>query len=95
MDQQNRTVWTAERLIEILRKLAEEQVLPKHLVDASVSGLDTVETLGIDSIGAVEFIDQLEVEVGVMLPDDFLDFGDSIDGIAHRLNALNSEVTNG
>ena len=51
MDQQNRTVWTAERLIEILRKLAEEQVLPKHLVDASVSGLDTVETLGMDSIG--------------------------------------------
>lgn len=90
MDQQNETAWTAERLIAILRDLAGQKILPNHLATSDISGSDTVSTLGIDSLGAVELIDHLENEAGVLLPDDFLDFKDSIDDIADRLTSLKS-----
>lgn len=94
MDQLNDAAWTADRLIAILRHLASEKVLPHHLVSADISGTDTVETLGVDSIGAVELIDHLESESGVPLPDDFLDFNDSINEVADRLNAMKSGAAN-
>jgi acyl carrier protein len=94
-DQLNQTAWTVDRLIAILRDLASQKVLPNHLVSGDISGADTVSTLGIDSIGAVELIDHLEAESRVLLPDDFLDFEDSIENIADRLNSLKSGAANG
>lgn len=88
MDQLNETHWSAERVITILRELASEEELPNHLVKGPVSGADTVESLGIDSIGAVTLVDRLESAAGVLLPDDFLDFNDSIDDIVQRMNTL-------
>ncbi|MGB1388926.1 MAG: acyl carrier protein [Paracoccaceae bacterium] len=80
--------WTTERVAEILRALAEEDELPQHLLKATISDGDTVETLGLDSIGAVALIDRLETEAGVALPDDFLDFKDTVADIAARLTAM-------
>lgn len=88
MDQHNGTQWTVERVVGILRDLAAQEELPNHLLSGSISGSDTVATLGIDSIGAVELIDRLEEESNVLLPDDFLSFEDSIDDIVQRLNTL-------
>lgn len=81
--------WTVDRIVAILRTLAEEDELPGHLLTSAITGDDTVETLGIDSIGAVALIDRLESEAGVPLPDDFLDFKDSVSVIADRLSAMN------
>ncbi len=94
MDQKNRNDWTVDRLISILRDLASEKVLPNHLVNGHISGSDTVSTLGIDSIGAVELIDHLEAESQVLLPDDFLDFEDRIEDISDRLNSLKPGAAN-
>lgn len=88
MDQQSGTLWSKERLIGILRDLAREKELPEHLLDGEIGGADTVETLGIDSIGAVALIDRLEAEAGVLLPDDFLEFDESVEKIAQRMNTL-------
>lgn len=88
MDDQNATSWTQERVIGIIRALAAEEELPEHLTTAEIRPDDTVETLGLDSLGAVSLIEKLEEELGVLLPDDFLDFEDNIAGIATRLDAL-------
>ncbi len=82
-------VWTTERMAGILRELAEEDELPQHLLTATIKAEDTVETLGLDSIGAVALIDRLETEAGVELPDDFLDFKDSVADIVARLGGMN------
>ncbi len=88
MGRQNGANWTAERLIGILRELAREKELPEHLEHGPILGADTVESLGIDSIGAVGLIDRMEAEAGVLLPDDFLGFDETVENIAKRMNSL-------
>lgn len=88
MDQQNGSAWTEDRVIGVIRGLAEEEDLPDHLKGGTISGTDTVETLGIDSIGAVALVDRLEEEAGVPLPDDFLELEDNIAAIVARLNGM-------
>ncbi|MEX0283105.1 MAG: acyl carrier protein [Paracoccaceae bacterium] len=80
--------WTVDRVAAILRELAKEDELPQHLLTAAITEADTVETLGLDSIGAVALIDRLETEAGVPLPDDFLDFKDSVADIVARLSCM-------
>jgi acyl carrier protein len=74
-----------ENTIRIIRSLAREQELPEYLVTAVIRPEDTIETLGIDSLGAVALIERLEVELDISLPDDFLDVADNIAGITRRL----------
>ena len=95
MEQQNKTAWSVAQLIATMRDLAGQKILPNHLIEGDISGSDTMSTLGIDSLGAVELIDHLESEAGVLLPDDFLDFEDSIEDIVDRLNSLKPEAANG
>ena len=80
--------WTAERVIEIMRDLAKDDDLPSHLVTGEILGKDTVETLGIDSLGGAYLIERLEDTTGVQMPDDFLDPTDDIDRIASCLTDL-------
>lgn len=79
--------WTTERVIEVIRILAAEDELPGRLQTAPISGEDSAETLGLDSIGAFSLIDRLEVDTGVTLPDDFLTLNDTIATIAERLRS--------
>lgn len=88
MDQQSITNWTEERVIGILRELAKEEDLPAHLVAGPITGADTVETLGIDSLGAVWLTDRLEAMINIPLPDDFLEYDNSVATIAQRMNTL-------
>ncbi len=87
-DQQSSTPWSIERVVSVLRAMADEDELPEHLKAAQITGQDTVETLGLDSLGAVYLIERLELEAGVALPDDFIEFEDSIAVIAQRINQL-------
>jgi acyl carrier protein len=77
-----------EHVIRIIRALAREEELPEHLATAAITPEDTIETLGLDSLGAVSLIERLEAELGISLPDDFLDIADDIAGIARRLYAV-------
>lgn len=88
MNQQDTGIWTEDRVVLVIRELANQEELPEHLKTAEISGTDTIETLGVDSIGGVALIDRLETEVGVPLPDDFLDLDDNVAAIAQRLNDL-------
>lgn len=83
--------WTAEKVIEIIRGLAKETELPEHLIDGEIKGSDTVDTLGIDSIGGVYLIERLEEESGLLMPDDFVELTFTLDEIAARLNRLVEE----
>jgi acyl carrier protein len=87
-DQQLETQWSVERIAGVLHALADEDDLPEHLKTAQITGQDTVETLGLDSLGAVYLIERLETEAGIELPDDFLEFTDSVQVIADRINHL-------
>lgn len=78
--------WTVERVIGVIRVLAAEDEVPNRLETATITGDDTAETLGLDSIGAFSLVDRLESEIGVPLPDDFLGLGDSVSTIAERLS---------
>ena len=84
-------VWTSEDIISVIRELARDAQFPAHLVDGKISERDSVDTLGIDSIGAVYLIDRLEVLTGVPMPDDFVAPGTDISGIAARVNEIVGE----
>lgn len=78
--------WTTETVIEVLRALAKEDDLPAHLATGEITGVDTVDTLGIDSLGGAFLIERFEEMTGVQMPDDFLDLEDNIEVIAAHLN---------
>ncbi len=80
-----------EKVIAAIRELASENLLPAHLKSAEINGGDTAETLGLDSIGAIDLIDRLESTIGVRLPDDFIGVEDSVATIAERLRQLQKE----
>lgn len=88
MEDRQCAAWTMERVIATIRELAAEEEVPEHLSTAAIRAEDTVETLGLDSLGAVSLIERLEAQLGMPLPDDFLDFTDDVAGIARRLDAL-------
>lgn len=80
--------WTADKIILIIRELARSTDLPEHLSTGEIKGSDTVDTLGIDSIGGVYLIERLEEETGILMPDDFVELNFDLDEIATRLNRL-------
>jgi len=80
--------WTVERVVEVIRSLALEEDLPAHLSTSAIAGTDTVETLGIDSLGGAYLIERLEETIGIQMPDDFLAPEDDVAKIAKRLNDL-------
>jgi acyl carrier protein len=84
-------IWRSEDIISVIRDLARDGQFPAHLVDGEISERDSVDTLGIDSIGAVYLIDRLEVLTGVPMPDDFVPPGTDIGGIAARVNEIVGE----
>lgn len=89
MNDSNMTgTWTTDRIIEVIRSLAREDDLPEHLISGAINPQDTIDALGIDSLGGAFLIERLEQLTGVEMPDDFIDMNFSIDGIAPRLNAL-------
>jgi acyl carrier protein len=88
MTKQRKSTQMIEDVIRFIRALAKEEELPEHLATAAISPEDTVEILGLDSLGAVSLIERIEEELDISLPDDFLDIGDDITGIASRINAI-------
>lgn len=85
---QTQTGWSEDRIIAIVRDMAAAEDLPSHLATAPIKPQDTVESLGMDSLGAVYLVERLEEEAGVPLPDDFLDFHDDVSAIAMRMAEL-------
>lgn len=80
--------WQPGDIISVMRDLAASGVFPGHLTDGAIAETDTIESLGIDSIGGVYLIDRLEELTGVEMPDDFAPPGTDIAGIAARVNEI-------
>lgn len=85
------SVWTADDIIGVIRELAGTGQFPGHLIEGPISAGDSIDSLGIDSIGGVYLIDRLEELTGVGMPDDFVPPGTDIAGIAARVNELVAE----
>ena len=83
-----KSTWSAEDVIAVLRDLAQAEDLPAHLATGEIKPQDTVDTLGIDSLGGAFLIERLEEMSGTPMPDDFLDLSDNVAVIAERLTAL-------
>ena len=88
MDQEKITMWTWQAVVSVLRTLATEEDLPSHLIAGEINEADTMETLGVDSLGQVYIVERLEQLTGKLMPDEFLDVNDSIAVIATSLNEL-------
>lgn len=82
------TNWTVDEVISVFRSLAKEDDLPAHLIEGEITGQDSVDTLGIDSLGGAFLVERLEELSGVQLPDDFFALEDNIAAIATRLTSL-------
>jgi acyl carrier protein len=82
------TIWTPADIISVIRELAEKGLFPAHLLDGEISERDSIDALGIDSIGGVYLIDRLEELTGVAMPDDFAPPGTDLTGIADRVNRI-------
>lgn len=87
-EQSTPLIWTTEKVVAVIRDLATQEDLPFRLIVAPISGHDTVDSLGIDSLGGVYLIERLEQLTGHLMPDDFLDLDFTISEIAERLNRL-------
>ena len=87
--------WTSFEIVSVIRELAARNDLPSHLVDVEISETDTVNSLGIDSIGGVYIIEKLEEMSGQLMPDDFLELNFSLEEVANRLNQLIENNNNG
>ena len=84
----NNAEWTADKLVSVLRELANEDELPAHLKEGPIGEADTVTSLGLDSLGVVTVIERLEEMTGIPIPDDFIEMEDTIAGISARLAGL-------
>jgi acyl carrier protein len=88
MEMKPSTVWTAADVIAVVRDLARQGLFPAHLAEGEISEHDSIDTLGIDSIGGVYLIDRLEELTGIAMPDDFAPPGTDLAGIATRVNRI-------
>lgn len=86
------TPWSPDDVIAVLRDLAQAEDLPAHLATGAIKPEDTVDTLGIDSLGGAFLIERFEEMTGTLMPDDFLDLSDNIAVIAERLTALTQKA---
>lgn len=83
--------WTADKVIAVIRELAAQNDLPAHLVDAAITENDTVETLGIDSIGGAYLVERFEEITDILMPDDFVELRFTLGEVATRLNQAIAE----
>lgn len=83
--------WTAEKVITVIRELAQQNDLPAHLADATITEADTVETLGIDSIGGAYLVERFEEMTDILMPDDFVELRFTLAEVAQRLNQAVAE----
>jgi acyl carrier protein len=88
MDPKSSMIWKPDDVISVIRELARDGQYPAHLLDGEIAECDSVDTLGIDSIGGVYLVDRLEELTGVPMPDDLVPPGTDIRGIAARLNDI-------
>lgn len=83
--------WTSDAVIAVIRDLAGKGDLPDYLSEGEITGNDTVDSLGIDSIGGVYLIERLEELTGILMPDDFVELKFTVAELAERLNRLVEE----
>jgi len=83
--------WTAEKVIAVIRELAAQNDVPAHLADATINDTDTVETLGIDSIGGAYLVERFEEMTDILMPDDFVELRFTLAEVADRLNQAVAE----
>jgi hypothetical protein len=80
-------------LVELIHRLARQGDLPQHLLASPLGAGTRLERLGLDSLGNLTLLEELEQWTGLELPDEALDPGCSLAEVVERLNALEAVGT--
>jgi acyl carrier protein len=75
-------------LVALVRRLVSEGDLPGSAIAVALAADTSVDDLGLDSLGKLTLLEELEATVGVELPESFISEGASLGEIINRLNAI-------
>jgi acyl carrier protein len=75
-------------LVALIKRLVSEGDLPSSVADVDLTTDTSVEDLGLDSLGKLTLLEELEVASGVELPEDFINPDAPLGEIIGRLNAI-------
>ena len=75
-------------LVALIKRLVSAGDLPDSAVAVALTVDTSVDDLGLDSLGKLTLLEELELASGVELPEDFVSEGASLGEIINRLNAV-------
>jgi acyl carrier protein len=75
-------------LAALIKRLVSEGDLPDSAVAVALTAETRVDDLGLDSLGKLTLLEELEMASGVELPEDFIIAGASLGEVIVQLNAI-------
>jgi acyl carrier protein len=75
-------------IVTLIKRLVSEGDLASSAAAVELTGDTRVEDLGLDSLGKLTLLEELELASGVELPEDFINAEVSLGEIIGRLNAI-------
>ena len=75
-------------LVALVRRLVSVGDLPGSAAAVALTADTSVDDLGLDSLGKLTLLEELEAVTGVELPENFVGEGASLGEIINRLNAI-------
>jgi acyl carrier protein len=74
-------------VIEAIRHLSRRGTLPKDLADRALAGDTPIDALGIDSLGKLDLLSELEERADMTLSESMILGLRTLEDIAHMLDA--------
>ena len=75
-------------VVALIRRLVSEGDLPSNAAAVELTAQTSVDDLGLDSLGKLTLLEELELASGVELPETFVSDGASLGEIIDRLRAI-------
>lgn len=75
-------------LVALVTRLVSEGDLPDSAIAVELTAATGVDDLGLDSLGKLTLLEELEAAAGIELPESFVSEGASLGEIVDRLNAI-------
>ncbi|MGA2793766.1 MAG: phosphopantetheine-binding protein [Roseiarcus sp.] len=75
-------------LVALIKRLVSEGDLPSSAADVELTADTRLEDIGLDSLGKLTLLEELELASDVELPEDFIDADASLGEVIDRLNAI-------
>ena len=77
-----------ELVISAIRHLAERRLIPADLASRPLDGATAIDELGIDSLGKLELVTEIEERADVLLSESLLPGLRTLDDLARAVNQV-------